>query len=327
MIAGNIVRAVTGFTPRISLLLAAALAAWGFWSTLLLFLQRWKFSPISQSIVILAIAVHPAAFFLVAAYSESLFLLGLIGLIFWSHEKKPTHAVTAIVHGIVMTATRIFGIVPVIYPVIVSLLQKDSRAAKMKDLLRAALISLGATAGMLAFFAYSSVALGKWNLYMRAQEKMWGIAPDYFFLFRWSEIFPVPMVRPPLLYGNNLSPFLATVTFWLLVAGIVLDILLRYRRTRPDDSRPQRVALWTCALVSWYMTAASLMGSEFRSMLRYAYIPYILGVLAAALLLRDVRWNRFRILIAIVLFAGFVAASLFVQNYLIRAFTAGLWVA
>ncbi|NOS66920.1 MAG: hypothetical protein HOO67_00945, partial [Candidatus Peribacteraceae bacterium] len=53
VIAGNIVRAVTGFTPRISLLLAAALAAWGFWSPLLLFLQRWKFSPISQSIVIL----------------------------------------------------------------------------------------------------------------------------------------------------------------------------------------------------------------------------------------------------------------------------------
>src|SRR3984957_9730315 len=67
-----------------ALLITAQLAAWGFWSYLFLFCKRWNISPALQSCCVLLIAAHPAAFFLVAAYSESLFLMALLGFIYWS---------------------------------------------------------------------------------------------------------------------------------------------------------------------------------------------------------------------------------------------------
>jgi len=55
-----------------ALLITAQLAAWGFWSYFFLFCDRWKTSPALQGCGALLILAHPAAFFLVAAYSESL---------------------------------------------------------------------------------------------------------------------------------------------------------------------------------------------------------------------------------------------------------------
>ena len=67
-----------------ALLITAQLAAWGFWSYFFLFCKRWNISPALQICGALLIAAHPAAFFLVAAYSESLFLMALLGFIYWS---------------------------------------------------------------------------------------------------------------------------------------------------------------------------------------------------------------------------------------------------
>src|SRR5205823_11580699 len=56
-----------------ALLISAQLAAWGFWSYFFLFCKRWDVSPALQICGALLILAHPAAFFLVAGYSESLF--------------------------------------------------------------------------------------------------------------------------------------------------------------------------------------------------------------------------------------------------------------
>src|SRR5438067_7988748 len=64
--------------------LAAQLAAWGFWTYFFLFCQRWKISPSLRFFGALAIVAHPAAFFLIAGYSESLFLMALLGFVYWS---------------------------------------------------------------------------------------------------------------------------------------------------------------------------------------------------------------------------------------------------
>src|SRR5205085_3435064 len=67
-----------------ALLISAQLAAWGFWSYFFLFCKRWDVSPALQICGALLILAHPAAFFLVAGYSESLFLMALLGFIYWS---------------------------------------------------------------------------------------------------------------------------------------------------------------------------------------------------------------------------------------------------
>jgi len=51
---------------------------------LLSVLQALECSPAVQICGALLIAAHPAAFFLVAGYSESLFLMALLGFIYWS---------------------------------------------------------------------------------------------------------------------------------------------------------------------------------------------------------------------------------------------------
>src|SRR6266436_7834491 len=67
-----------------ALLITAQIAAWGFWSYFFLFCGRWNLSPGLQFFGALSIIAHPAAFFLIAAYSESLFLMALFGFIYWS---------------------------------------------------------------------------------------------------------------------------------------------------------------------------------------------------------------------------------------------------
>src|SRR5215475_10794099 len=94
-----------------ALLITAQLAAWGFWTYFFLFCRRWKIMPSLQICGTLLIFANPAAFFLVAAYSESLFLMALLGFVYWSTTESRTAKALAIVHGIVMSATRIVGIV------------------------------------------------------------------------------------------------------------------------------------------------------------------------------------------------------------------------
>src|SRR5229473_3721563 len=66
-----------GFSTYDALLIVAQVAAWGFWSYFFLFCERWGISPLVQFFGALAIVAHPTAFFLVAGYSESLFMMGL----------------------------------------------------------------------------------------------------------------------------------------------------------------------------------------------------------------------------------------------------------
>src|SRR5437773_9762800 len=107
-----------------ALLITAQLAAWGFWSYFFLFCRRWNISPALQICGALLIVTHPAAFFLIAAYSESLFLMALLGFIYWSTTEGWSAKVWAAAHGIVMSATRIVGIVCAAFPVVRSFFLK-----------------------------------------------------------------------------------------------------------------------------------------------------------------------------------------------------------
>src|SRR6266540_3301691 len=107
-----------------ALLVTAQLAAWGFWTYFFLFCRRWKVPRSLQICGTLLILANPAAFFLVAAYSESLFLMALLGFIYWSTAEGRTAKVWAMLHGIVMSATRIVGILCAAFPVVRSVFAK-----------------------------------------------------------------------------------------------------------------------------------------------------------------------------------------------------------
>src|SRR5246127_4964960 len=82
-----------------ALLITAQLAAWGFWSYFFLFCRRWNISSALQVCGALLILAHPAAFFLVAGYSESLFLMALLGFLYWSGVESRRARILAALHG------------------------------------------------------------------------------------------------------------------------------------------------------------------------------------------------------------------------------------
>ncbi len=188
LLAGALKR-VTRLETYPALLVTAQLATWGFWTYFFLFCQRWELPKSLQVFGALALAAHPAAFYLVAGYSESLFLMTLVGFIYWSTSERRGAKVFAVMHGFAMSATRIVGLVCATFPVVQALFRNDSRPnEKLRDRIaryRAPLlIVLFSMLGGVTFFLYCQVRWGRWDLYLLTQESGWAIDADYGAIFK-----------------------------------------------------------------------------------------------------------------------------------------------
>ena len=73
-----------GLRMEHALLLTSQLGCWGMWSYLLLFFQRWGVSGRLAALGVAAVLIHPASYYLVASYSEPVFLMGVVGFLYWS---------------------------------------------------------------------------------------------------------------------------------------------------------------------------------------------------------------------------------------------------
>jgi hypothetical protein len=310
-----------------ALLITAQLAAWGFWSYFFLFCRRWNISPVLQICGALLIAAHPAAFFLIAAYSESLFLMALLGFIYWSIAEGRWAKVLAAVHGIVMSATRIVGIVCAAFPLVRSVFQTGSRGLleprpwfrKEKP---AIVMTLVASFGAIGFFTYSQLRWGHWDIYMLTQAAGWGIVPDYLAVFkpasyRWF----VPALNDPT-EASQMSTTLAAVLF----VGIALCELLPAIRRTAD--LPMRAGIYFCAFAIYYLSVSGVASVDMESMLRYEFCVHVLIVLALLNFL-----SQFRMPPTLVRAFGIGAVALLsviglcVQGWYVWNFTRGNWVA
>src|SRR5438477_856933 len=211
-----------------SLLITAEAAAFGFWTYFFLFCERWGVSSAIQVLGALSIAAHPAAFFLIAGYSESLFLMGLIGFMYWSTANGRVAKILAVLHGIAMSGTRIVGIPCAAFPVVQSVFAKGAERVRQPLLwLRLHLPAIGlmmaATLGAVFFFLFCQLRWGHWDMYMLTQTAGWGIIPDYFAIFKLSSYrWLVPALNNPreasqmtMTIGALLMGVLAAVEFLL----------------------------------------------------------------------------------------------------------------
>src|SRR3989440_4081187 len=201
-----------------ALLITAQLATWGFWTYFFLFCKRWNVSPALQICGTLLIVARPAAFFLVAGYSESLFLMTLFGFIYWSTAKSRSAKIWAALHGFLMSAARIVGIVCALFPVVYAVLQTGWRALREpRKWLREHTAAVGITAiaicGAIGFFIYSQLRWGRWDIYMLTQAAGWGIVPDYLAVFKPSSYrWFVPALNDPT-EASQISMTLGAVLF------------------------------------------------------------------------------------------------------------------
>jgi len=310
-----------------ALLITAQLAAWGFWVYFFLFCRRWNVPPLLQTGGALLILAHPASFFLVAAYSESLFLMALLGFIYWSTAKGRTAKVLAGMHGIVMSAARIVGIVCAAFPVVRSIFQSGWRSLlRPRKWLRAnraaVVLTMVAACGTMAFFVYCQLRWGHWDVYMLTQAAGWGIEPDYLAVFkpesyRWL----VPAPNDPI----EASQMSMTLGALLLVGAFICEAVPALRRRA---CLPLRLGIYFCAAAIYYLSVSGVACVDMESMLRYEFCAYALIVLAFLNFLRQFHappvWVRTSAMAAVALVS---AAGLCVQGWYVWNFTRGNWVA
>src|SRR6266498_4106894 len=323
----SLVRSIFRVETETALLIAAQIAAWGFWTYFFLFCQRWKLSTSLRFFGALAILAHPAAFFLVAGYSESLFLMALVGFIYWSNAEGRSAKILAAAHGIVMSATRIVGIVCTAFPVVRSLFQTGWRGLiEPRRWLREHGPAIGMTfvaaCGAIGFFVYSQLRWGHWDIYMLTQAAGWGIIPDYLAVFKPSSYrWLVPALNNPT-EASQISMTLGAV----LLVGIALCELLPTIRWRAD--LPVRADIYFCAAVIYYLSVSGVACVSMESMLRYEFCVHALIVLALLNFLRQFRTPPMLVrAFGIAAVALLSAAGLCVQGWYVWNFTRGNWVA
>jgi len=310
-----------------ALLITAQLAAWGFWSYFFLFWKRWNVPPAVQICGALLIAAHPAAFFLVAGYSESLFLMALLGFIYWSTAEGRSAKFWAAAHGIVMSATRIVGLVCAAFPVVRSAFETGWRGLfEPREWLRKNSAAIGMTlvaaCGAVGFFVYSQLRWGQWNIYMLTQAAGWGIVPDYLAVFKpGSYRWLVPALNNP----TEASQISMTVGALLLVGIALCELLPVIRR---QAGLPTRIGIYFCAAGIYYLSVSGVARVDMESMLRYEFAVHALIVLAFLNFLRQFRTPpMFARAFGIAAVALFSAAGLCVQGWYVWNFMRGSWVA
>jgi hypothetical protein len=311
----------------VALLITAQLAAWGFWTYFFLFCRRWNVSPVLQICGVLVIATHPAAFFLIAGYSESLFLMALFGFIYWSAAEGRTTKFWAAAHGFVMSATRIVGVVCAAFPLVCSLFQNSWRALRQprewsRDYRRAIVITLVAASGAIGFFVYGQLRWGHWDIYMLTQAAGWGIVPDYLAVFKpGSYRWLVPALSNP----TEASQLSMTVGALLLVGIAVCEVVPAIRQRA---GLPVRAGIYFCAAAIYYLSVSGVACVDMESMLRYEFCVHVLIVLALLNFLRQFRTPPMLVRgLGIVAVALLSAAGLCVQGWYVWNFTRGNWVA
>ena len=320
------VKAVTGLDAYQSLLVVAAAATWGFWSYFFLFCARWKLGLELQLFGALAIAVHPAAFYLVAGYSESLFLMMVTGFIYWSTKAGGGATAMAIAHGLVMCATRIVGLPCAFFPLLYVLIRaqpNDNWRGFIARSRRPALITACAILGGVAFFAYCQIRWGRWDLYMLTQEAGWGIEPDYLAVFDPANYrFALPPVGDTTLVSQFTSA-LAGLLFLLVAALELLFGLVRGR-----TGWRQRLGFYFAAAVIYYFSLAGVASVEMESMLRYDLCVHALIVLGLLHFLHQLRFSSVPArAVAMAVASLACAAGLALQGFYVWNFSQGNWVA
>lgn len=293
-LAARWLRDLTGRTISmpVAMVLTAQVAAVGFWAYWLALLARYRFPRRLAVVATAAIALHPGAFFLVVAYSESLFLLGMLGFLFWITAGDARLWPAAALHGVVMTATRLGGLPVAFAPLLAQLClwavpagSSTSGAMARWRAARPVLARLGAAGGIaslggLAFFAFCQWRFGAWDVYLQAQRIGWNLSPDWAWFARpINYTFLASTWHPNVPWPDDVSRFCVVATIVAFAALACWEV----RLARQGDSNFRvRLVLYLAALALFALHAAGVSSIAMKSMLRYSFGVHALLLLAVA---------------------------------------------
>lgn len=338
-----------GLHEKTGLLMATHLSTWGFWTYVLLWMRRWRWGRRKRWAAIGLILAHPAAMFMIAGYSESLFLLMLLGFMFWSTHPARFAPALAALHGFAATATRIAGVPAAVYPVLDHVLRRwrglrslrrrrtsvlgfTPPLARLPDWLapeqaRAwltpALVSGCAMLGAGLFFLFCHLRFGHWDFYMMTQQSGWGVRADYLALLK------------PGAYANHWvwnwdhASEVGQLLVPLTMLGFAGLGVWEWRAARGQVTQwRERAGFYFVAFVLFFIAVSGVYSVNLESMTRYHFCSHVFLVLAGLHAWRHIRPRhpRARRLVAV---AATIAAlfSLYLHYRYAVIFTRGGWVA
>jgi hypothetical protein len=274
------------------------------------------FKQLLTAALITIFAVHPASFFLVAGYSESLFLAALLGMIYWMTSHATGSTWIAASHGFILSATRVFGFPLLIIPFLMTKLSGRNIPDK-----RSVIVAAGTLAGFLSFLVYCQIAFGWALLYFARQTIGWGIHPDYFLILNtrgWTPFFPSLLHSSQWLLGIQ-SPLSAPILFWLFVVLTVIVWKMNIRDVLP-------ITFLTTGWIRWYLASAALVTLQWRSMIRYGYPVFICAMFLCGYLIARKKHSKLTSSIFTLAWAACVIGFLILHILNIRSFADGVWI-
>jgi hypothetical protein len=266
-ISARAVHLSTGLSGKDSVLIISQIFAVAFWLLFFLILESWNVDFFITGALTIGILAQPASFFLVTGYSESMFLSGLLAMIYFHQKRKP---LASGISAFFMSASRIVGLPLAIYPLISKVCQAGLDPRKWKNPLRPVYASVIGAMGAGLFFFYCYLKWGFADLYMQNQKEGWGIVPDYFALFHWDR-------------WNFATryDFWSTYSIPVLIVAFALIEALAYFRFK-DRRFNERLPIYFCILAMDYINISGLIVRWFYSMVRYVFPCVVLFSLCAA---------------------------------------------
>jgi hypothetical protein len=278
---------------RIATLVVAQISCWAFWTYFLLILARFGVRGRALILPVLLILIHPAAFYLVAGYTESLFLVGLLGYIFWSGRfadegkddagkgafSRALAWTLAAVHGLVMSCTRIVSFSAALYPAFAkwaALKAPRSLRSGWKTLVFPLLLGFFAICGTILYFAFLQERFGHWNLYFKLEEVGWGNHRQWLAVINPLSYLPRFFFEDTRTSINRLSNL-----------SLLLMFFFAWKLERKRTDTIKRLGLYFTAFFLYFIPITGKAAAEMDSMVRYALPPYILLSLCFGVLLSD----------------------------------------
>lgn len=259
-----------------ALLAVAEVSAVLFWFYLFAFLEFGSVPLKSQLLGAFAVSIHPAAFYMIAGYTESLFLAAMMGFFYWIERAKVGggifYRLVALLHGLLLCWTRIVGVAVAFYPVV-------------RERISGLFLFVLSILSLVGFFVFCQTHFSDWAIYFHLEETGWQNHRLYFALFN-----PM-MYLPPVFFEDTIQSLnKASVTFTmylLVVIGIAEWKIARLRfhwKVISDFLSSIRGSLFFIAFGMFYIALTGKANSNLDSMLRYTFPSYILLVIEVLLL-------------------------------------------
>jgi hypothetical protein len=298
--------AVTGAEGKWPALLASWLMAWLSWCYVFALFNRWKTPPLRQGLSIMLLAGFPTALFMVAAYSESLFMAAILGFVYWTGRPGAVGWALAALHGSTASATRIAGIV---LAFMIPRQWKKPQAWALNGV---------ALSGLLLFFAYCSKKFGMWDIYLVRQRMGWGNEPR------------LSALALPASYAPRFSNWLDYNSFGKGMNAVLLALLLaltvalavKYKRRVPLR-HVEGLQFLALSLGLFAIFIVTMSANGFHLVARYDYPIWFFAVLGATSLFQDDCYNRRESAAITAILSLCAGGMVWLQCHFLRIFTEG----